>query len=384
MQISKPLLNKSLAVVVSVIGALLIVAYAFFMRKDMSDFGVCYQAGGRILAGETLYRASDGHLQFKYAPLSALLYAPLTFLPRRTADAVWFAAILGLLLTCFALAYRALAPPRRSAALLLGLSVLVLAKFIGREFILGQVNLLILGLILAALLAFQKGRDGRAGLLWALSLFFKPYALVFLPYFIMKKRFRLAAAGSVATAAGLALPALCYGWSGNGRILGEWVRTLTQSTAGLLEVGDNASLYAFLAKHGGPGALSTGLFLGLAALLALSVLWLMNKTRRGIAPRSETLDFAYLLVLVPLLSPLGWYYNYLYGLPAVVLMLNEFPRLSRSWRVVAAVNLILIGGTLREVLGKTVFHFYTRHSLVAINFLIVLAVLAYLRGRDIA
>ncbi len=30
------------------------------------------------------------------------------------------------------------------------------------------------------------------------------------------------------------------------------------------------------------------------------------------------LDFAFLLVLVPLLSPLGWYYNYLYGLPAVV------------------------------------------------------------------
>ena len=299
------------------------------MRKDMSDFGVCYQAGGRILAGETLYRASDGHLQFKYAPLSAVLYAPLTLLPRRTADAVWFAVILGLLLTCFALAYRALAPPRRSAAFLLGLSVLVLGKFIGREFILGQVNLLILSLILAALLAFQKGRDGQAGLLWALSLFFKPYALVFLPYFILKKRFRMAAAGLLTAAAGLALPALFYGWSGNGRILGEWVRTLRQSTAVLLEVGDNASLYAFLAKHLGPGALSTGLFLGLAALLALSVLWLLNTTRGGIAPYPETLDFAYLLVLVPLLSPLGWYYNYLYGLAAVVLVLNDFPRMSR-------------------------------------------------------
>jgi hypothetical protein len=384
MQISKPLLNKSLAVVVSLIGALLIVAYAFLMRKDMSDFGVCYQAGGRILAGETLYRVSDGHLQFKYAPLSAVLYAPLAFLPRRTADAVWFAAILGLLLACFALAYRALAPPRRSAALLLGLSVLVLGKFIGREFILGQVNLLILGLILAALLAFQKGRDGQAGLLWALSLFFKPYALVFLPYFILKKRFRLAAAGLLTAAAGLALPALFYGWSGNGRILGEWVRTLRQSTAVLLEVGDNASLYAFLAKHLGPGALSTGLFLGLAALLALSVLWLLNTTRRGIEPHPETLDFAYLLVLVPLLSPLGWYYNYLYGLAAIVLMLNAFPLMSRSWRIVAAVNLIIIGGTLRELLGKTVFHFYTRHSLVAVNFLVVLAVLAYLRRRDLA
>ena len=72
------------------------------------------------------------------------------------------------------------------AALVLGLGALVLGKLIGREFALGQVNLLILGLILTSLLFYQNGRDGRAGLFWALSLFFKPYALVFLPYFILK------------------------------------------------------------------------------------------------------------------------------------------------------------------------------------------------------
>ena len=384
MQTPKPPVNKTLAAVAVVMGALLIAAYVLQMHKDMSDFGVCFQAGGRIRAGETLYRTSDGHLQFKYAPLAAILYAPLTFLPRPAADAAWFAVILFLMYACFGLAYRALAPPRRSAALVLGLGALVLGKLIGREFALGQVNLLILGLILTSLLFYQNGRDGRAGLFWALSLFFKPYALVFLPYFILKKRFGPAAAGAATLAAGLALPTLFYGWSGNLRVLGEWARTLTQSTAILLKVGDNASLYAFLAKHLGPGPLATYLFLGLAGLLALSVLWLMARTRRGAAARPETLDFAYLLVLVPMLSPLGWYYNYLYGLPAIVLILNEFKRLTPAWRIIAGIDFLIIGGTLREVLGKTAFRFYTHHSFVAVNFLIVLAILAHLRDRDIA
>jgi hypothetical protein len=150
----------------------------------------------------------------------------------------------------------------------------------------------------------------------------------------------------------------------------------------LLEVGDNASLYAFLAKHLGPGPLATGFFLASTAALAAVVLWLMARSRKGTAEHPETLDFAFLLVLVPLLSPLGWYYNYLYGLPAVILLLNAFDRMSPAWRAAAAVDLLLIGATLRETLGRTVFRYYTHHSLVALNFLVVLLLLAHVRRRD--
>ena len=55
-----------------------------------------------------------------------------------------------------------------------------------------------------------------------------------------------------------------------------------------------------------------------------------------------------------------------------------------AWRVVAGIDFLIIGGTLREVLGKTAFRFYSHHSFVAVSFLIVLAILAHLRYRDIA
>jgi hypothetical protein len=81
---------------------------------------------------------------------------------------------------------------------------------------------------------------------------------------------------------------------------------------------------------------------------------------------------------------LGWYYNYLYSVLAVVLVLNYWPKFPRLGKYVLAVDLILIGATLREVLGKTLFRFYTYNSLIVINFLIVLAVLAYMRAKELA
>jgi hypothetical protein len=371
--------RRTAALAVFVLAALT-VAYAVQLRKDMTDFGVCYQAGERIRAGETLYRASDGHLQYKYAPAASILYAPFSLLPRRTANAAWFAFELFLMAACFALAYGVLSPPRRAPVLVLGLSFLVLGKFIGREFELGQVNFLILGLILTSLAFLQKKRDGYAGAAWALSLFFKPYALVFLPYFLLRKRFRIVASGALVLAAGLAAPAFFYGWSGNLGILAEWFRTLSQSTPILLQVGDNASLYAILAKHLGGGTASNALFLGSAVALGVILLVVMFRAGRQAIPHSETLEFAFLLVLVPMLSPLGWYYNYLYGLGAAAVILNGFSRLSPVWKYLAAADLFMIGGTLREILGKTAFRFYTHHSLVAVNFLVLLAILARLRA----
>src|SRR4030043_2477008 len=84
----KPPALIALAVIV-----LLCLAFAFRAKVEMSDFEVNYKAGQRLRSGETLYRPTDGHWQFKYLPFSAFLYLPLTLLPLSWAKAVWFGAI---------------------------------------------------------------------------------------------------------------------------------------------------------------------------------------------------------------------------------------------------------------------------------------------------
>ncbi len=188
--------------------AVVVAVYLFGIRTDMSDFGVCFQAGGRILAGETLYRASDGHLQFKYAPAAAMAYAPFSLLPWEAAKAVWFlvmAACLAGILKILSLWTRERGVPARGPLIW---AVVVMAKCLGREFQLGQVNVLILLLLAVAARDAASGRKARAGLLWGLSLLFKPYGLIFLPYFMLKKNGRTLAFGAGSLLAGLLIPAV--------------------------------------------------------------------------------------------------------------------------------------------------------------------------------
>jgi hypothetical protein len=111
-------------------------------------------------------------------------------------------------------------------------------------------------------------------------------------------------------------------------------------------------------------------------------LWLMRAGQRRSLTQPETLEASFLLLLIPLFSPLGWYYNYLYAFLAVMLILDKIDRFPGWLKVAAVINLIVIGGTLREILGQALFTFYTGHSLVVLNFLFALICLSYLRLKQ--
>jgi alpha-1,2-mannosyltransferase len=361
-------------------------AYVFHIRKDMTDFGVCYQGGQRIVQGETLYREADGHLQFKYSPAAAVFFAPLALIPYEGAKVVWYILELvflgGILLFC-----RRLLPTGATRTVPLFIwTFLIELKFLARELELGQVNLFLLFSLTLMIYCIVRGKEGGAGILWGGSLLFKPYALVFLPYFLLKKKFRALVAGIATSVAGLALPVAFFGFEGNLAVLKEWPATLSKSTSGLLASFDNASLYGFLLKAfpSLPKQLSGALFLTVFLVLAAVVLWLVRAGRTSDSINNpEVLESAFLFIMIPLFSPLGWNYNYLYSLPAVMLILSAWRRFPRAAQIILAANFIITSTSLIEIWGRGLFRFYTHYALVVLNFLIVLASLAYLRAKKI-
>ena len=96
---------------------------------------------------------------------------------------------------------RALPDRKSSVPFLTWWTLLVTGKFLVKEFVNGQTNVLLGVLILLALAAVEQGRL-RAGLLVAAAAFVKPYALLFLPW--------LAATQGIASV-GVALAALVAG-----------------------------------------------------------------------------------------------------------------------------------------------------------------------------
>jgi hypothetical protein len=203
------------------IGLFLAAVFAFRVRNDMSDLRVCVRAGERLLAGEMLYRPSDGHLQFKYSPPAAVLFVSLSIMPFEAAKLIWyvleFAGIAGICL----MSLKILSTEKKRAISLLTFTFLVLFNFLAREIELGQINILILFLLTLMVRLLVGGRDGAAGLAWGFSLFSKPYALIFLPYLLLKKKTRAAATGLALFATGLAVPAIFLGLRENFAVLKE-------------------------------------------------------------------------------------------------------------------------------------------------------------------
>ena len=85
------------------------------------------------------------------------------------------------------------------------LSFLILARYFLREVQLGQINAVITALLMGMTVLVARddeaarpssGSQIAAGLLWGFAAALKPYAVIFLPYFVLKRKWRTLAAGA--------------------------------------------------------------------------------------------------------------------------------------------------------------------------------------------
>jgi hypothetical protein len=353
--------------------------YTVRIRNEMVDFNVYRTAARRAVAGEPLYRASDGHYQFKYLPAFALAMAPFAVVDPEAARITWFALSAGLLTAFLRWSVRALPERRRSERLLLWLTVLFMAKFYAHELMLGQTNILLGVLLVGSLLAVQVDQPYVAGVLVGGAAFIKPYALLLLPWlgFTAGSTAVLSAGGALA--AGLVLPAAVYGWSGNVDQLVGWFHAVTGTTEGNLLGADNVSLSAMWAKWLGIGPPATALAIITTggALGLVATVWV----RRQQIADPEYLEFALLLLLIPLLSPQGWDYVLLLGTPAVVCLLDRWSDVSREWRVATALSLGLMGLTIFDVMGRALYERFMALSVVTVAAVGAAISLTHLRWR---
>jgi hypothetical protein len=352
------------------------------IQGEMRDFEVYWEAGGRALKTEPLYRAADEHYQFKYLPGFAVLISPLAMLPLRAAKAVWFALSVGLLAGLLTLSLRLLPERRLNPGLLIGLTSLTMAKFYGHELVLGQSNILLAVLVLLGVSQLRSKRDTGAGLLLAASVLVKPYAIIFLPYLLIRRRVRALLAFGVGLVVALLLPAVVYGMTANMALLNGWLTTVTTSTVPTLVIQDNVSIVGMYSKWLGVGPLAvwlSGATIGAIGLLFVAV----TRARRHLL-FPEYLEMALLLTLIPLISPQGWDYVLLVSTPAVMCLINFFERFSTPYRIVVACALAVVGFSLFDVMGRTLYSVFMSLSIVTVCYLALVWSMFHLRARQIA
>jgi hypothetical protein len=358
------------------------VVYFVRIQKEMVDFKVYRTAATRAVAGEPLYRESDGHYQFKYLPAFAFAMAPFASLDEEAAKAIWFAMSVGLLSALVRWSVRALPERRKSERVLVWFAILLMGKFYAHELNLGQTNILLGTVLVGALLAAQVELRGAAGALVAVGIFIKVYALVLVPWLALVAGVSgLAICGGVLTL-GLVLPAVVYGWTGNLHQIADWYKTITETSAPNLLVPENISFATMWAKWIGPGATAERLAMmtGFAAIVL--AVWVMRRRRAIFDP--SYLEFGLLMLLIPLLSPQGWDYVLLLATPAILCLVDRLPDMSRPWRVGTMAALAVMSFTIFDLLGRTLYTRLMLLSVISVAVLALAASLGYLRWRELA
>jgi len=265
---------------------------------------------------------------------------------------------------------------------------LILAKFLLRELQLGQINAAV-GMVLlfmAWLMSSEREEKLRqkeigAGALWGLAVALKPHSLIFLPYFIVKKKWGALSSGLGVLIFSLFVTSFFYGFYRYLTVFKDWASQLSRTTPNLFTSQDNISIMALFMKWTGSRSLSLILGGAVIVLLAFLVLAVILKGR-GV-DRAPVLECSILLVLIPLVSPLGWDYTLLVSVLGVMLILQNFSHYSKLWRGVLVVNFLIITLSLFDIMGRELYAKFMSWSVITVSFLILIGYLSFLRFKKV-
>jgi len=365
---------------------LAILATVFYIgarrRRDFVDFMVYQQAAVRAVHAESLYRAEDGHYQFKYWPAFALAMAPFAPIDPEVAKVLWYAISVVLLVVFVRQSIRLLPDRHLPVRALVWITAIMTLKFIVKELVNGQTNVLLGVLLLAALAAKRRGKPVVAGAAIGAAIFVKPYALLVLPWMALTFGLEAFAAAAAVVIVGLLVPALAYGWQGNIDLLVAWFHTVSDTTPENLLLPENISLATMWAKWIGPGGAASSLAVatGVALLGLVAAVWIVRRR----APMPDYLELALIMLLIPLLSPQGWDYVLILGTPAIVCVVDRWQLRNQGWKLLNATALFATSLTVFDIVGRELYIKVTAWSIVTVGAIALAISLAHLRWRRLA
>ena len=316
-----PVRERRLRPALAVLGAVAAFSFAVWnwgRATPFGDFNKAYYPAGRLVfaAPERLYECADGNLCFVNIPVVAALFAPLSALDPWNARAVFtVAGIAAVAVTTWLLVRITAASGWRRYAII---AIVFLNGPLFYSLRLGNLTHLLLLPLLVALSCLALGRQRAAGALLALVALLKPPLFLFLPYLLVRRQWRGAAAMGAVTAAACGISILWLGVD----LHRTWLRDFVLGFGGKPLAAYNVqSISGALARFVVPGHLTdwrpldvSPMFtavryaLTLACLAAAFVAGMRVREPQTAAVRWT--EYSVLLCLVLLVSPITWTHYY--------------------------------------------------------------------------
>ncbi len=223
----------TLIMVYCVIGA---VHKVFPYPQDHSDFWVAYEAASAVASGADLYQSVYRYI---YPPLFACLLSPLAHLTYESAFLIWLGINLTLLAVILVAGIRALSsafqftPLFRQALGICSLAIILSYDPIRQNLLQGECDAVTLAGIALGLLWIDR-RPSLAGVVLGMTVLIKYQSIFFLPFLLLRGRWRAAIAMIAGFIAASLLPAIVVGWKRN-------LEYLDFALRGLMHLGSSSS-----------------------------------------------------------------------------------------------------------------------------------------------
>jgi alpha-1,2-mannosyltransferase len=331
-----------LAVVAAVTALAALGFWWLFRNQHLFDLKIYISAEKWWLSGHSLYDFAQpdelqGKLSFTYPPFAALLLAPLGLLPAPVGYVlITLGTLAAVALTTWWLTAelsRRAELPSRWYAYALAVPLVLLIEPIRTTLSFGQINMLLVALILADLLvALPRGRTW-AGVGIGLAAAIKLTPALFIVYLLLSRRTR-AAATAAATAAGATLLGALVAPNATRDF---WLSALWDtSRVGRTDYTANQSINGMLSRLFSPEKPPTTLWVGLALAFAVVGLWRATVAARG---GDEITGLALTGLTAGLISPITWVHHLYWFVPAIaalVLASLTAPSPRRIWLILSA------------------------------------------------
>lgn len=305
------------------------------LLRDWFDLRVYHGAvdhwihhGGRIYD----YRVPGTPYGFTYPPFAAVAMAPMALLGLHTAIAV---ALL-LNLAALAVVLRILTGPawRRYGwyGCALGACLLALFEPLRDTISFGQVNLLLLALVLSDARLLATGRERRAGAGIGLAAAIKLTPALFIVLLLLAGRRREAARATAVAAGATAFAA----WVAPDASRHYWTEAMWDTTrVGRLDYVSNQSLQGILARLGEPDRAVWA-----ASVLLVLCVWAI-RSRQAVAAGEWPTAFALTGLTACLVSPITWVHHLVWLLPSfAVLVRAGHPRVAGALYAVLCTSVV--------------------------------------------
>ncbi|WP_028799571.1 glycosyltransferase 87 family protein [Streptomyces sp. 142MFCol3.1] len=269
--------------------------------------------GGRIYD----YRVPGTAYGFTYPPFAAVGMLPMALVGLPTAIVVGFA----LNLAALAFVVWVLVGPalRRYGWFGFAVAGCLLALFepVRDTFSFGQVNLLLLALVLSDAWLLSTGRGRRAGVGIGLAAAVKLTPALFIGLLLLARRPRAAGVAAAVAAAATALAA----WIAPDASRFYWTDALWDTDRiGRLGYVSNQSLQGVLARLVAPDGPSRAVWATVALLVMCVWVW---RTTRALAESDWTAAFALTGLTACLVSPITWVHHLVWLLPSFAVLLHR-------------------------------------------------------------